>query len=81
MSSWEGIESASATIMVGLTFYLTLAREGEGREGGGREGEGGKGDGGRGREGRGGREGEGGRGRGRAGGLVTLLLECACGQG
>ena len=54
--------------MVGLTFYLTLAREGEGREGGGREG-------------RGGREGERGRGRGRAGDLVSLLLECACGQG
>ena len=44
MWSREGIESATATILSlaativgGLTFYLTLAREGEGRDG---EGEG-----------------------------------------
>ena len=40
--SREGIESAAATIVGGLTFYLTLAREGEGREvrgGKGKEGE------------------------------------------
>jgi len=69
VSSWEGIESASATIMSGMTFYLTLAREGEGRGGRVRGGEGG-----RGREGEGGREWE-------ALLTVCLLLECACGQG